>query len=161
MIKELKDTNEKYLLEIFDAVEQIDSLDGMNSSQLIVCMLEMTTESVKRIKTKIIASSEPMTEEMRERIAEGYLSMLNESKNTILRKYSHDTSKSKYSLTDFDIRTLTRYFINILKDKFSNSLLVELFISNFMVYSFGAMINACEHKQLVEMEKEKRKGNRN
>ena len=161
MIKELKDTNEKYLLEIFDAVEQIDSLDGMNSSQLIVCMLEMTTESVKRIKSKVIASTDHLTEEMRDRIAEGYVNMLNESKNTILRKYSHDTSKSKYALTDFDMRTLTKYFVNILKDKFCNALLVELFISNFMVYSFNAILNSCEHKNLVELEKEKRKGNRN
>lgn len=158
-MKESKDDNQKWFSGICDAIEKIDSTHGMNASQLSAWLLMMATNSVKNIKIKIIASTEQLTDDTRERIAEGYINLLNETKNTVLKKFASDSSKGKYSLTEQDIRTLRKYFFNILKDKFTNNLLVELFLSNYMVCSFGAVINAFEHKHLVELEKEKMKAN--
>lgn len=157
-MKDLRDTKEHWLLTIFDALDQIEATENMKAPQLIACIITMATDSIERIKEKILEyNADEFTDETQSRIAHGYVNMLNESKNTVLCNYSKDTSKMKYSLTARDIDQLAKYFFDIVREKFSNDILIKLFINNFMVCSFTAIINAIEHKQLVKAEKEKQK----
>lgn len=155
-MKELKETKDQWLLNIFDALDQMESEKDMKGGHLIAHIMTIATDSLERVKEKILAY-EVLTDETKMNIAESYVNMLNESKDLILCRYSGDMGKSRYSLSKSDILTLKKNFFDIIGERFSNDLLVQLFINNYMVCSFSAILDACEQRQLIKMEKDKLK----
>lgn len=150
---ELKDTKDKWLIDIFESLESME-MKEVNPSQLIALILTMAIDSVQRLKEKITSSVEELTMETQEQIAVTYVNMLAESSKTILCKYAKDNTKAPYSLSAEEINKLNKYFMNILVSKFSNPLLSELFINNFIISSFNGILRALEHKSYGTKEKQ-------
>lgn len=150
---ELKDTKDKWLIDIFEPLDKIE-WGEIKATQLIALILTMAIDSVQRIKEKITASSEELTKETQEQITEAYVNMLAESSKTVLCHYAKDNTKAPYSLSAEEINKLNKYFMNILVSKFSNPLLSELFVNNFIISSFNGILRALEHKSYVTKEKQ-------
>lgn len=152
-MNELKDTKDSWLVGILPPLDEIETPSGVTNSQMIALLLTMISDSVKCLQGRILSSEEELTDSKKDMISDGYINLLNESRNIILFKHSLDVSKNPYMLTELDNKRLKMYFFNILSDKFSNSLLIELFINNFMMCSIIPIINSITHRNLVTKEK--------
>jgi len=139
----------KWLIDIFEPLEEVMKEKGHAPIETIMDIMEMVTDSLHKFKDRYSRKQTDTMERLAE-ISDLYIDALTQAVVNILREYAQDVSSAPYQVPKQDLDKIKSHFQIILKDDFKEILLVELFLNNFMMVHFPPIINSVKNFKLIE-----------
>lgn len=151
----------KWLIDITKPVSDIIQKKYTQPIDMSRAITRMVFESLHKFQSKYKGSKNTDLETMYH-LADAYIDSLSQSITITMREYAQDITPIPYITPKKYTEDIKKQFTELLVRDFNNELLLELFITNFLLVHFPAMVNAVkQYKELQKYKEEQKQKTKN